>query len=337
MHDACYRPILCDDPARPEGALRLAGGPLWFTHVARLTRGQAPERLPAEALPETCRAALTRPRAPIAGVTLERPRIMGILNATPDSFSDGGAFDRIDAARAHAAAMTDAGADFIDIGGESTRPGAQEIAPETEAARVLPLIRELSATGRPVVSVDTRKAGVARAALEAGARLLNDVSGLDFDAGMAPLAAERGAPICVMHSQGRPETMQDAPRYDDVTLDVYDHLAARIDRLTALGLPRDRIVIDPGIGFGKTVGHNLELLRNLAVFHGLGCPVLLGVSRKGFIGAISGETEARRRAPGSIAAALAGISQGAQILRVHDVAETAQALALWEAIRGQRA
>lgn len=335
MQEAYFRPVLSDDPERPDGALRLGGTALWFTHVVRLTRGAAPERRPVSDLPEAWRAALTRPRAPVAGLAMDRPQIMGILNATPDSFSDGGRYDAHIPALAHAEAMIAAGARLIDIGGESTRPGATEVPAEEEARRIMPLIRDLAPRGDAVISVDTRKAGVAEAALDAGAHLLNDVSGLDFDAGMAPLAATRGAPICVMHSQGGPETMQDAPAYDDATLDIYDHLAARVERLTALGLPRERIVVDPGIGFGKTLDHNLELLRNLAVFHGLGCPILLGVSRKGFIGALSRETEAARRAPGSVAAALAGISQGVQILRVHDVAETAQACAIWTAIRGQ--
>ncbi|QFS83285.1 Dihydropteroate synthase [Roseivivax sp. THAF40] len=334
MLDAYYRPILSDDPARPAEALSLAGTALWFTHVERLSRDAAPRRLPAADLPADWHAALTTPRAPIAGVAMDRPQIMGILNATPDSFSDGGQFDQAEAARRHATAMSDAGAAFIDIGGESTRPGATEVPAEEEARRIMPLIRDLAQRGDAAISVDTRKAGVADAALKAGAALLNDVSGLDFDAEMAPLAARTGAPICVMHSQGGPEIMQNAPQYGDVTLDIYDHLAARIARLTELGLPRDRIVVDPGIGFGKTLEHNLTLLRQLAVFHGLGCPILLGVSRKGFIGTISGERVAAQRAPGSIAAALAGISQGVQILRVHDVAETAQALSIWEKIKG---
>ena len=297
-----YRPLLSADPVRPEGALPLAGTALWFTHVVRMARRAAPECLPATAL--------------------------------PDDWHDG-QFDRPEAALAHAQAMDAAGAAFLDIGGESTRPGATEVPREEEAARILPLFAALKDATRATLSVDTRRAGVAEAALDAGAELLNDVSGLEFDAGMAPLAAARGAPICVMHSQGPPATMKDAPAYGDVTLDVYDFLAARVARLTALGLPRAKIVVDPGIGFGKTLEHNLELLRNIAVFHGLGCPILLGVSRKGFIGAVTGEAVAARRAPGSIAAALAGIAQGVQIVRVHDVAETAQALRLWARMTGQ--
>ncbi|MHA6324032.1 dihydropteroate synthase [Roseivivax sp. CAU 1753] len=332
--DAYYRPLLSSDPARPDAALSLAGTARWFTHVERLARDAPPLRMAALDVPPAQLQALTRPRAAVAGVAMDRAQIMGILNATPDSFSDGGQHDSRDAALAHAHAMAAAGAAFIDIGGESTRPGATQVPADIESARILPLFRALSATCGAVLSVDTRKTDVARAALTAGAMLVNDVSGLDFDPAMAALAAQRGVPICVMHSQGAPETMQANPRYGNVTLDIYDFLAARIDRLTALGLPRDRIVVDPGIGFGKTVAHNLELLRNLAVFHGLGCPILLGASRKGFIGTLSNEPLAARRAPGSIAVALAGIAQGVQIVRVHDVAETAQAMTLWYEVTG---
>ena len=333
--DLCYRPLLSTDPARPAGAMQLAGTSLWFTHVEELRRGAEPVLREARALPEEWADGFTRPRAPIAGLSLEMPRIMGILNATPDSFSDGGRFDARERAVAHARAMVAAGADIVDIGGESTRPGATEVPAPEEIARVQPVIETLVGDLGAPISIDTRKADVGAAALKAGAVMLNDVSGLEFDAGMATLAASKGAPICVMHSQGRPETMQDAPRYEDATLDVLGFLAERIARLEAAGLPREKIVIDPGIGFGKTLPHNLELLRNIAVFHSLGCPILLGVSRKGFIGKISGEAAADARAPGSIAVALAAASQGVQIFRVHDVAETAQAFSLWRAMTGQ--
>lgn len=336
--DICYRPILSADPVPAPGAQRLAGGPLWFTHAEVIARGAPARRIPEEEIPEAHLQALTAPRAPLAGVEMTGggPRVMGILNATPDSFSDGGLFEAREAALAQARAMVAAGAEILDIGGESTRPGATEVAPEDEAARILPLIEELAPSLGAPISVDTRKAEVGRAGLSAGAVMLNDVSGLDFDPGMAALAAEMGAPICVMHAQGRPETMQDDPAYENVTLDVLGFLEERVARLEAAGLPRDKVVVDPGIGFGKTVEHNLELLRNIAVFHNLGCPVLLGVSRKGFIGHISGETEARARAPGSIAVALAALGQGVQIFRVHDVAETVQAFKLWQSVTGQR-
>ncbi|MCB1334965.1 MAG: dihydropteroate synthase, partial [Roseivivax sp.] len=180
--------------------------------------------------------------------------------------------------------------------------------------------------------IDTRKAAVAAAALEAGAALVNDVSGFTHDTELAPLCAARGVPVCVMHAQGDPATMQADPRYDDVLLDVYDFLEAQVAGLERLGLARGRILVDPGIGFGKTQAHNLALLNRLSLFHSLGCPILLGVSRKRFIGTISGVAEADRRVMGSVAVALHGVSQGVQLLRVHDVAETAQALALWQAV-----
>jgi dihydropteroate synthase len=195
------------------------------------------------------------------------------------------------------------------------------------------VIKVLRATSDVPISIDTRKAAVAMEALEAGAQVVNDVSGFTYDAALAPLAAQAGAPVCVMHSQGEPETMQDDPKYDHVLLDVYDFLAERVDRLEATGILRDQIVVDPGIGFGKTQAHNLALIKGLSLFHGLGCPILLGVSRKKFIGTIGKEPQANKRAPGSIAVALAGVAKGVQMLRVHDVAETAQALRLWQATR----
>ena len=236
---------------------------------------------------------------------------------------------------ARARAQVEAGADILDIGGESTRPGAAEVPVADEIARTAPVIAAIRAEGITTpISIDTRKAGVAEAALKAGAEIVNDVSALTWDAELARVTAEFGAPICLMHAQGTPQTMQADPRYDDVLLDVYDFLAGQIARLEAHGIPRAEIVTDPGIGFGKTVDHNLTLLRGLALFHGLGCPILLGVSRKGFIGKIGQEPRAEARAPGSIAVGLAGFAQGVQILRVHDVSETAQALRLWQAARG---
>jgi dihydropteroate synthase len=257
---------------------------------------------------------------------------MGILNVTPDSFSDGGRFLAAEAALAQARAMAE-GAEIIDIGGESTRPGAVEVEVEEEIARTAPVIRALHEGGLTApISIDTRKAPVAKAALEAGASIVNDVSAFDFDPALGPLVAGSGVPVILMHAQGVPASMQDDPRYADVLLDVYDALATRLARAEALGIDRARIMLDPGIGFGKTQGHNLALLRGLSLFHGLGCPILLGTSRKRFIGAIGGAEAPQDRVPGSIATALQGVVQGAQVLRVHDVAETRQALRLWQAM-----
>ena len=257
---------------------------------------------------------------------------MGILNVTPDSFSDGGLFLRPEAAVMQARKMA-AGADILDIGGESTRPGAAEVAVDDEIARTAPVIAALRDGGLDLpVSIDTRKAAVAQAAFAAGATILNDVTALQFDPAMAGAAAALGGPVILMHSIASPETMQDDPRYDDVLLDVYDALAARLNEAQAAGIAPDRLAIDPGIGFGKTLEHNLALLNRLSLFHGLGVPVLLGASRKRFIGTIGAEAEAARRMPGSLAVALAGVAQGAQMIRVHDVAETRQALSLWQAV-----
>lgn len=328
-----YRPLVQHGAAQPEGALALAGGSLWFTHAEVLSRSAPPQVIPAGLIPEKERRRLTMRRSAIAGMDMSQPQIMGILNVTPDSFSDGGQFDDLEAARAAARDMIAAGVSIIDIGGESTRPGAEFVPEEAEIARTAPVIAALRELSSVPVSIDTRKAAVAAEALAAGAGLVNDVSGFTHDLALAPLSAQAGVPVCVMHAQGDPATMQDSPQYENVLLDVYDFLAAQIRRLVDTGVQREQIVVDPGIGFGKTQAHNLVLLKNLSLFHALGCPVLLGVSRKRFIGTIGEEPQADQRAPGSIAVGLAGVAQGVQILRVHDVAETAQALRLWKAVR----
>ena len=328
-----FRPLLQHGPARPEGARLLGGGPLWFTHAERLSRDAQPTVVPADAVDPGALARLTAVRPPVLNLSMNRPRIMGIVNVTPDSFSDGGVHLDPRAAIAGALDMVAAGAEILDIGGESTRPGSATVPAEEEIARILPVIEGIRAASRIAISVDTRKTAVARAALAAGADLINDVSGFSHDATLAPFCAEHGLPVCLMHAQGDPETMQAAPRYDDVLLDVYDHLDARLSALEAQGIPRARILADPGIGFGKTLDHNLALLKDIALFHGLGAPILLGVSRKRFIGTLSDEPKADRRAPGSIAVGLAALAQGVQILRVHDVRETVQAVRLWEAVR----
>jgi dihydropteroate synthase len=327
-----FRPIAMTDAARPSGALALAGGWCWFDRVEVLSRATSGRTIPASDVPATVLHRLTAPREPFAGLTMDRPRLMGILNVTPDSFSDGGRFLGAEAAVAQARRMAE-GAEIIDIGGESTRPGAVEVPVAEEIARTVPVIQALRASGLTApLSIDTRKAPVADAALQAGATIVNDVSAFDFDPALGPLVARTAAPVVLMHAQGVPATMQDNPLYADVLLDVYDALAARLARAEALGIDRTRIVLDPGIGFGKNQSHNLALLRGLSLFHGLGCAILLGTSRKRFIGSIGGATDPQDRAPGSIATALVGVAQGVQIVRVHDVAETRQALRLWQAL-----
>ncbi|MFA3916017.1 dihydropteroate synthase [Ruegeria hyattellae] len=328
-----HRPIVQHGPARPANALPLAGGPLWFTHVEILSRQAGPRVVAAHDLAEDVQARLSGAREPIAGLDMGGPHIMGILNATPDSFSDGGQHATVEAARASARQMVAHGASILDVGGESTRPGADFVPIETEIARTAPIISAIAAESDTLISIDTRKSEVAAAALNAGAGMVNDVSGFTFDSDLAPLSVARSVPVCVMHAQGDPETMQDDPHYDDVLLDVFDFLRNRIVHLAGAGIPGDQIVADPGIGFGKTLDHNLALLRNIGFFHDLGVPILLGASRKRFIGTIAQEPRADARAPGSIAVALAALAQGVQIIRVHDVTETAQALRLWSAVR----
>ncbi len=326
-----FRPIPQIGPARPVGALPLAGGQTWFTHVEVLSREQPPRVVDIDAVPSASLARLTDARPSILDMDFSQPQVMGILNTTPDSFSDGGKHFGVEAALAGARSMT--GAALIDIGGESTRPGAQLVSEDAETARTAPVIEAIRASGITApISIDTRKAAVAEAALDGGASLVNDVSGFTFDGALAPLCARRSAPVCVMHAQGDPTTMQKDPQYDDVLLDVFDFLSDRIDWLMAQGVPRDRIIADPGIGFGKTLEHNLALLARLSLYHGLGVPILLGASRKRFIGTIGRTQNAEARIPGSIAVALAALKHGTQIVRVHDVPETLQAIALWRAV-----
>ena len=338
------RPIaFIDTPVGFDGqCARLAGGLVWFSAVELLRRG-APSRLyPVERIGDARDAsgdtarfdrlwqALTAPRAPVGGIRQDAPSVVGILNVTPDSFSDGGAHAEPGAAVDAAQRMLAAGAVLIDVGAESTRPGAEPLWQGDEIARLEPVLAGLG--GAPL-SVDTRKAEVAAVALKAGARIVNDVSALTYDPQMAALAAASGAAVVLMHHQGDPRTMQDDPRYDDVLLDVFDWLEARIGAAVAAGISRDRIVVDPGIGFGKTLRHNLALLNGLALFHGLGCPVMLGASRKRFIGALSGVEHAADRVAGSLAVMQAGLAQGVQLFRVHDVAESVQALRVWRGLR----
>jgi dihydropteroate synthase len=261
----------------------------------------------------------------------ERTAVMGIVNVTPDSFSDGGAFLDPEAAVAHGLRLAAEGADLLDVGGESTRPGAQPVPEEEELRRVVPVVRELAARAGVPVSVDTTKAAVAEAALAAGARLVNDVSALRFDPRLGEVAARAGAALVIMHMQGDPRTMQQAPRYDDLLGEVIAELAAGLGRATAAGVDPDRIVVDPGIGFGKTLEHNLELLGRLGELAGLGRPVLVGPSRKAFIGRLL-DRPASDRIEGTIAACCLAAARGAHLVRVHDVGAVRRALRVCDAI-----
>jgi dihydropteroate synthase len=276
-------------------------------------------------------ALLSAARRPWADFPLDRPLVMGVLNVTPDSFSDGGRWFDPEHAVAHGRALLAAGADIVDVGGESTRPGAAELPVGEEIRRVEPVVRALAETGA-VVSIDTRHKAVMERALRAGARIVNDVSALTHDPDSLALVAGRAAPVVLMHILGEPRTMQRQPVYASPLVEVLEYLEARIAACGAAGIPRERIVVDPGIGFGKLVPHNLELIAGIGAFHALGCGVALGVSRKSMIARLSRGEPPDGRLPGSLAAALCAVQQGVQILRVHDVAETRQALALWRAI-----
>ena len=339
-----------DSPFGHDGKVaRLAGGLNWFASVELLRveggRRVASELLPVEGIESRFDdtmaadwASLTGARAPLVlgsrTVRLDQPQVMGIVNVTPDSFSDGGIFDSPEAAAEAGSDMAAEGAAIIDVGGESTRPGAKPVWEGDEAERVVQVIKQLAASGA-AVSIDTRKASVMEAALGAGARLVNDVSALTFDPRSVEVIAAAGVPVVLMHHQGAPESMQDAPRYGDVLVEVYLWLEERIAATEAAGIDRAKILVDPGIGFGKSVAHNLELMNGLALFHGLGCGIVLGASRKRTIGALSNEAPADRRLGGSLALALKAADQGAQLIRAHDVFETVQALRVWRGLRDQ--
>lgn len=304
--------------------VRHQGRTLWDTRLDRPAAGALAAREPRLA------DAISRleHRPILAGWNLARPLVMGIVNVTPDSFSDGGRHDLPAEAIAHARRLVADGADLLDIGGESTRPGSREIDAGTQCARVLPVVAAAAEDGVRC-AVDTRSAVVMRAAVAAGAAMVNDVSALGHDPGAADLLAGLDVPVVLMHMRGDPATMRDRVAYDDLIVDIVEELAGRIDHAVAAGIARERLVIDPGFGFAKTEAQNFALLKGLAALHALGRPILAGLSRKSFVGAASGVREPDRRQAGSIAAALAAASAGAHVLRVHDVAETVQALKVW--------
>ena len=333
------------DPSEVWGILPLTGGPLSFSALEVIERtgkssvrrtiglGEFLERdwgrhtLPASDLLEAVRS----PRPGMAGLSFERPRIMGIVNVTPDSFSDGGSYANAQAAVDQALRMVEEGADILDIGGESTRPGSDAVSLDEELRRVMPVLEALRAKTEAVISVDTRKSEVMRRAAEAGADILNDVSALTHDPKALDAAAATGLPVMLMHAQGDPKTMNENPQYTDVVLDVFDFLERRIQACAGAGIPAAKLIADPGIGFGKHLPHNVAVLNAMSLFHGLGVPVLLGASRKKLIGQLCNIENPKDRVPGSIAAALHAVAQGVQIVRVHDVAATRQALCVWQA------
>ncbi len=338
-----------DTPVGFDGQVaRLAGGLTFFSLIevieveaGRRTRSRlvALDRLDDEldAGGRATFARLTAPRAPLTlgerTIRLDQPRVMAILNMTPDSFSDGGKHDGDAAAAADSGVkMAAAGAAIVDVGGESTRPGADTVWEGDEIARTRPVIEGLARAG-VAVSIDTRKASVMEAALAAGASLVNDVSALCFDAQALALMARSSCPIVIMHSADAARTLHEGVPMHDALIETYDWLDARIAALEAAGIARARLIVDPGIGFGKRVADNLAILNGLSLFHGLGCPLLVGASRKRFIGALSNEAPVGERLAGSLAVALKAAEQGAHLLRVHDVAETVQALNVWRGLK----
>jgi len=347
------RPLtLAESPQAEDGAaLRLAGGLVYASRFALITRAEGvitarqlyskPEieaALPG--LPEAVQAQwqnLGRSHAPLQlgtrTVRLDQPQVLGILNVTPDSMSDGGEFfEKPEVASAHAAAMLEAGAAIIDIGGESTRPGAAAVWEGDELKRVLPMVEHCANMGA-AISVDTRRVAVMEAALAKGAHIINDVSALRHDPRSLAFAAASGAPVVLMHAPGEGENLHSDGAYRNVVLDVFDWLAARRDAALADGIAREKIILDPGIGFGKTLADNLALLNALPLFHALGQPLLVGASRKRMIGALSNEAPAHQRLGGSLLLAARAMEAGVQLLRVHDVAETVQAVRVWRGLR----
>ncbi len=321
---------------------RLAGGDIGFHAVevwqnysgtiTRELRSYRDLKSSNETAVDEALALLEDERSPALGPGQSGPLIMGVVNVTPDSFSDGGDFLNENAAVDHGQALAAAGADILDIGGESTRPGAEPISIDDELARVIPVVEGLCSLALPL-SIDTRKSEVMRQAVDKGARIINDVSALMFDENSGEVARELNRPVVLMHAQGDPRCMQDNPTYENIVPEVFDWLADRMAVAEAAGIKRANLLVDPGIGFGKNLGHNLELLANLTFFHGLGVPIVLGASRKRFIGELAGVADARQRVPGSIAAALKAAASGVQVIRVHDVVETRQALKVARAIQ----
>ena len=339
-----------DAPFGHDGKVaRLAGGMNFFSAVELLRidgrKRASTELLPVEAIEARLDdqmaeqwGRLTGSRHPLQlgdrTVRLDQPQVMGILNVTPDSFSDGGQFADPSSAVEAGVRMASEGAAILDVGGESTRPGATQVWAQDEIERVRSVVERLATSGA-AVSIDTRKSEVMTAALQAGARIVNDVSALTFDPRSAEVVRAAGAPVVLMHHLGQPETMQQDPRYEDALVEIYLWLEERIAAAEAAGIGRSNILVDPGFGFGKTVAHNLEVMNGLALFHSLGCPIVVGASRKRTIGALSNEAPANQRLGGSIAFALKAVEQGAHIIRVHDVPETVQALRVWRGLRDQ--
>ena len=327
-----FRPIVRTGSPRSKNSIFLAETNYWVSEAEEIKYGKETKLVSINDVPDWWKKRWLKKRSVILGMEFGFPKLMGILNVTPDSFSDGGNHVELDAALNQAKFMEENGVDIIDVGGESTRPGALTVPILEEIRRIEPVISGISARSKIPISVDTRKAGVASAAHKAGASMVNDVSGFTFDSDLLPFCSKYKLPVCVMHMKGSPENMQNNPKYENILIEVFDFLENQIGTLVQAGISRDQIIADVGIGFGKNIGHNLALIKNISLFHGLGVPLLLGVSRKSIISNVAKVEKPSDRVHGSISLALSALGQGVQVFRVHDVAETRQAFDLWVAV-----
>ena len=327
-----FRPIVRTSSPRSKNSIFLAETNYWVSEAEEIKFGKKTKLVSINDVPDWWKKRWLKKRSDILGMEFGFPKLMGILNVTPDSFSDGGNHVELDAALNQAKFMEENGVDIIDVGGESTRPGALTVPILEEIRRIEPVISGISARSKIPISVDTRKAGVASAAHKAGASMVNDVSGFTFDSDLLPFCSKYKLPVCVMHMKGAPENMQNNPKYENILIEVFDFLENQIGKLVEAGISRDQIIADVGIGFGKNIEHNLTLIKNISLFHGLGVPLLLGVSRKSIISNVAKVEKPSDRVHGSISLALSALGQGVQVFRVHDVAETKQAFDLWVAV-----
>ena len=309
------------------------GGTTVFNSFRVIQRNKKPRVISTYDVKEEFLNRFTSKPISMLGLSFETPAIMGILNVTPDSFYDGEKFFTEKQFVKKGLHLLNIGCTVLDVGGESTRPGAKEVSSTIERERVMGVIKKIkNSVSSAIISVDTRKSMVADKALQAGASIVNDISAGSFDKKMFEVVAKHGAGICLMHSQGLPENMQNKPYYDDILLDLYDYFEERIEVAQSKGIPREKIVIDPGIGFGKKLHHNLEIINKISLFLGLGLPVMIGVSRKSFIGEIISERDPSERLTGSVVAMLATLNRGVNIVRVHDVKEATDAIKVWNAL-----
>ena len=327
-----FKPIVRTGSPRSKNSIFLAETKYWISEAEEIKFGEPTKLISINDVPDWWKKRWLKKRSDILGMEFGFPKLMGILNVTPDSFSDGGQHVKLDMALNRAKFMEQNGVDIIDVGGESTRPGALTVPILEEIKRIEPVIKGIAAKSKIPISIDTRKSEVASAAHRAGACMVNDVSGFTFDPDLLFYCSKCKLPVCVMHMQGSPENMQTNPKYENILIEVFDFLENQIAMLVQAGVSKDRIIADVGIGFGKNLKHNLTLIKNISLFHGLGVPLLLGVSRKSIISNVAKVEKLSDRVYGSVSLAISALGQGVQLFRVHDVAETKQAFDLWVAV-----